>query len=41
MKLPTVSDLDHPLIFLFFMTLALLPIFVLVFLAARHFGLVG
>ena len=40
MKLPTLSDLDHPLVFLFFLSLALIPIFVLLFLAARHFGLV-
>lgn len=39
MKLPTLSDLDHPLVFLFFLSLALIPIFVLLFLAARHFGL--
>lgn len=41
MKLPTVSDLDHPMIFLFFMTLALIPIFVLVFLGAQKLGLIG
>lgn len=40
MKLPTLSDLDHPLVFLVFMTLALIPIFVLVFLGARKAGLI-
>lgn len=39
MKLPTLSDLDHPLVFLFFLSLALIPIFVLIVLAARKFGL--
>jgi hypothetical protein len=38
MKL-TLSDLDHPLVFLVFLTLALIPIFVLVGFGARRFGL--
>lgn len=38
MKL-SLDDLDHPLVFLLFLTLALIPIFVLVGVAARHFGM--
>lgn len=34
----TLSDLDHPLVFLFFLTLALIPIGALVFVGARKVG---
>lgn len=34
----TLSDLDHPLVFLFFLTLALIPIGILVFMGARKVG---
>ena len=34
----TLSDLDHPLVFLFFLTLALIPIGILVFYGARKVG---
>lgn len=34
----TLSDLDHPLVFLFFLTLALIPIGILVFMGARTVG---
>jgi hypothetical protein len=35
----TLSDLDHPLVFLFFLTLALIPIGLLIFFGARKAGL--
>ena len=35
----TLSDLDHPLIFLIFLTFALIPVGILVFLGARKAGL--
>lgn len=35
----TLSDLDHPLVFLFFLTLALIPVGMLVFLGARKAAL--
>ena len=34
----TLSDLDHPLVFLFFLSLALIPIFLLVFMGAKKVG---
>jgi hypothetical protein len=34
----SLSDLDHPLVFLFFLTLALIPVFVLVFWGAHKAG---
>lgn len=35
----TLEDLDHPLVFLFFLSMALIPIGLLIFLGARKAGL--
>lgn len=41
MAKPTLADFDHPLVFLFFLTLALVPIIALLGIAMQKFGLPG
>ena len=42
MKLPKVSldSFDNPLVFLFFLSLALIPIVILIFIGAQKVGLI-
>lgn len=41
MRKPTLGDFDHPLVFLFFLTLALIPIIALVGVGLQKAGLPG
>lgn len=41
MRKLTLADFDHPLVFLFFLTLALVPTIALLGMAMQKFGLPG
>ena len=41
MRKPTLADFDHPIVFLFFLTLALIPIIALVGYGLQKSGLTG
>lgn len=41
MRKPTLADFDHPIVFLFFLTLAMIPIIALVGYGLQRFGLSG